>query len=191
MIRSAVILGAISFVYLLVANVAMVPCAPFLAVILGVLAGALAANIDKPPLVQKAATSGAIAGGLAGIGAVIGNTAGLLIRTFVVFTPKTITDMITSLTGTAYSETEAAAYSLIPVCCCAITDLILMAGAGAFGGIPVVQISIREKTRRAAAAGPALSGRPIISRDVTGRILKKFPRKGRLFCRPFVYPWAG
>jgi hypothetical protein len=134
MIRSAVILGAISFIYMLVANVAMVPCAPFLAVILGILAGALAAIIDKPQLADKAMTSGAIAGGLAGIGAVIGNSAGLLIRTFVVFTPSTITDMITQLTGVTYTKTEAGLYSLIPVCCCAVTDLILMAAAGALGG---------------------------------------------------------
>ena len=61
--------------------------------------------IDKPQIANKAVTSGAIAGGLAGIGAVIGNSAGLLIRTFIVFTPKTITDMITQLTGTTYTET--------------------------------------------------------------------------------------
>ncbi|MBN2086646.1 MAG: hypothetical protein JW748_15630 [Anaerolineales bacterium] len=149
MIRSAVILGAISFIYMLVANVAMVLCAPFLAIILGMLAGALAAVIDKPQLVNKAAASGAIAGGLAGIGAVIGNTAGLLIRTFVVFTPQTITDMITDLTGVSYTETEAALYSLIPVCCCAITDLILMAAAGALGGFLWMKYQSRGKTSAA------------------------------------------
>jgi hypothetical protein len=134
MIRSAVILGAISFIYMLVANVAMVPCAPCLAVILGLLAGALAAIFDKPQNVNKAATSGALAGLLAGIGAVAGNTAGLLLRTFVVFTPQTITDMLTQMTGVSYTATEANLYSLIPVCCCAVTDIALMAGMGALGG---------------------------------------------------------
>ena len=146
MIRSAVILGAISFIYMLVTNVAMVLCAPFLAVILGILAGVLAAVIDKPQIANKAVTSGALAGGLAGIGAVIGNSAGLLIRTFIVFTPQTITDMITQLTGTTYTETEAGLYSLIPVCCCAVTDLILMAGAGALGGYLYAQYQARKKT---------------------------------------------
>jgi hypothetical protein len=150
MIRSAVILGAVSFIYMLVANVAMVPCAPFLAVILGLLAGTLAAVIDKPQRTDKAATAGAIAGGLAGIGAVIGNTAGLLIRTFVVFTPQAITGMITELTGAAYSETEAALYSLIPVCFCAITDLILMAAAGALGGF----LWMKYQSRKNSAAAP-------------------------------------
>jgi hypothetical protein len=134
MIRSAVILGVISFIYMLVANVAMVLCAPFLALILGILAGVLAGIIDKPQTVNKSITSGALAGGLAGIGAVIGNSAGLLIRTFVVFTPQTLTDMLTEMTGVSYTAAEANGYSLIPVCCCAVTDLILMAAAGALGG---------------------------------------------------------
>ncbi len=153
MIRSALILGAISFIYMMVANIAMVPCAPFLAIILGILAGALAGIFDKPQLVNKAAVSGAMAGGLAGIGAVVGNTAGLLIRTFVVFTPQTITSMLTDLTGVSYTETEASLYSLIPVCCCAITDLILMAAAGALGGYLWYQYQAKKHSAGATPRG--------------------------------------
>jgi hypothetical protein len=134
MIRSAVIIGAISFVYLLVTNVAMVLCTPFEVIILGLLAGALAGIIDKPQVVHKAVTSGALAGFLAGIGAVAGNTVGLLLRTFVVFTPQTFTDTITQMTGVSYTAAEANLYSLFPVCCCVVTDFILMAGMGALGG---------------------------------------------------------
>ncbi|MBN1439962.1 MAG: hypothetical protein JW929_11190 [Anaerolineales bacterium] len=152
MFRSALIVGAIAFVYLLVANVAMALCAPFLAILLGFLAGGLAAIYDKPLDAQKAAGTGALAGLIAGIGAVAGNTAGLLIRTFVVFSPETFTQNITDLTGVTYTEAEANLYSLSPVCCCAVTDFILMAGMGALGAYAWFRYKAGKKS---AGAGPS------------------------------------
>jgi hypothetical protein len=134
MIRSALIIGAISFVYMLFANVAQMLCVPFLAIILGILAGGLAGFFDKPQVVNKAAVNGALAGVIAGIGAVLGNMAGLALRIFVIFGQDTFADMITNATGVQYTSTDTTLGILSLFCCCGATDIVLMAAAGALGG---------------------------------------------------------
>jgi len=137
MIKSGIIVGAIAFVYLFVASIAMGLCTPLLAIILGFLAGALAAIIDKPQIENKAALSGGIAGLIAGIFAVIGNVAGTLIKTYVIFTPETVNSVAGQLTGLPASEFETTFSSLgtfFTLGCCVILDLILMIGLGALGG---------------------------------------------------------
>jgi hypothetical protein len=134
MIRSALIIGAVSFVYLLFANVAQMLCVPFLAVILGFAAGALAGWFDKPPKTEKAVVNGALAGLIAGVGAVAGNVAGLVIRVYVIFGPLTFAHMLTKVNGVTYSSSDTTLGTLSVFCCCAFTDIAIMAATGALGG---------------------------------------------------------
>ncbi len=151
MIRSALIIGAISFVYMLFANVAQMLCVPFLAVILGIVAGGLAGFFDKPRMTNKAVVNGALAGLIAGIGAMLGNMAGLAVRIFVIFGPDTFAGMMTNATGVQYtiSDTALGVFSLF--CCCAFSDIVLMAAAGALGGFLWFKYQSGKKT----AAPPA------------------------------------
>jgi hypothetical protein len=134
MVKSGIIVGAIGFIYLFVTNITMMPCTPFEAVVLGICAGVLAAVFDKPRAAQKAAVSGAIAGSIAAILSVIGNTIGYLIRVYVIFSPRTFVSNLTQLTGAQYSSGETTLGVLAPLCCCFITDLVLIVGLGALSG---------------------------------------------------------
>jgi hypothetical protein len=137
MIKSGIIVGAIAFVYLFVTSIAMGLCAPVEAIILGLMAGALAVILDKPQLANKAALSGGIAGLIAGIIGVIGNVAGTLLKTYVIFTPETITSVANQLTGTqssAFDSTISTISTFFTAGCCVVIDLILMVGLGALGG---------------------------------------------------------
>jgi uncharacterized membrane protein len=134
MIRSALIIGAIAFLYMLFANVAQMLCVPFLAIVLGILAGGLAGFFDKPQRVNKAVVNGALAGVIAGIGAVLGNLAGLAMRIFVIFGQDTFADMITNATGVQYTSTDTMLGIFSLFCCCAVSDIVLMAATGALGG---------------------------------------------------------
>jgi hypothetical protein len=137
MIKSGIIVGAIAFVYLFVTSIAMGLCAPFEAIILGLMAGALAVILDKPQLANKAAISGGIAGLIAGIFAVVGNVIGYVVKSSVIITSETISSVANQLTGTqtsAIDSTVSTITSFFTLGCCVIIDLILMVGLGALGG---------------------------------------------------------
>jgi hypothetical protein len=134
MIRSALIIGAISLVYMFFANIAQMLCVPFLAVILGIAAGGLAGFFDKPAAVNKAVVNGALAGLIAGAGAVMGTMAGLAIRVFVIFSPDTFVQLIPNSAGIQYTSTDTTLGILTLFCCCAGLDFVIMAAMGALGG---------------------------------------------------------
>ncbi len=134
MIRSALIIGAAAFIYMLFANVAQMLCVPFLAIVLGLAAGGLAGFFDKPQMANKAVVNGALAGLIAGIGAILGNMAGLAVRIFVIFGQDTFANMITNASGVQYTSTDTTLGILSLFCCCAVSDIVLMAATGALGG---------------------------------------------------------
>ncbi len=137
MIRSGIIVGAIAFVYLFVTSVAMPICAPLEAGLLGLFAGFLAAVFDKPPVVNKAALRGAIAGLITSIFAVIGGVAGYLIRVYVVFTPEATNSVVNQLLQTEPSASDATTdvlSNILSLGCCNCTNLMLIIGLGALGG---------------------------------------------------------
>jgi hypothetical protein len=153
MIKSGIIVGAIAFVYLFVTNATMAICTPFEAVILGLMAGALAVVFDKPQLANKAALSGGVAGLIAAIFAVIGNVAGNLLKTYVIFTPETISSVGNQLTGmqtTGFDSTISTLSTFFSLGCCVITDLVLMVGLGVLGGY----LWFRYKNKNAAPPPP-------------------------------------
>jgi len=141
MIRSALIIGAIAFIYMLVTNVAQIACAPFLAVIFGLMAGALAVVFDKPQMVNKAVVSGALAGLISSIGATVGTVAGLAIRIFGIFGPNTFATIIPGLN---YTQSDVNAGIFAVFCCCICTTFVLMAAFGALGGFLGFQYKNRK-----------------------------------------------
>jgi hypothetical protein len=151
MIRSALILGAVSFIYMLVTSVAQSVCAPLLAVVLGLAAGALAVLIDKPQVLNKAVVSGTLAGLIASVGAILGGAAGLAIRIFAIFGPQTFVDIIPYSPGVTYTQSDINAGLLAVFCCCFSSVFVLMAGSGAVGGLLGFQF---KKIKHAAPPAP-------------------------------------
>jgi hypothetical protein len=143
MIRSALIIGAVSFVYLLFANVAQMLCVPFLVILLGLSAGILAGIFDKPQQKSKAVTSGALAGLIASVGAVAGSAAGLAIRIYVIFTPETFVNIIPNSAG-AFSQSDLDKGIFSVFCCCLCSVFFLMAASGALGGFAGFQYKNRK-----------------------------------------------
>ena len=137
MIRSAVNVGAIAFVYFFVTSVAMPFCSPFEAIVLGVLAGFLAAVSEKPQLPNTAAIRGGLTALIASVIGLIGGAAGYLLRVYVIFPPEATNSVVNQLLGTEPSPTDAATdvlSTIIGLGCCSLTDFVLMAGFGALGG---------------------------------------------------------
>jgi hypothetical protein len=138
MIRSALVVGAVSFIYMLVTSVAQLLCAPLFAILLGLAAGALAVVIDQPQAVEKAVVSGGLAGLIASIGAVIGSVAGLAIRIYAIFGPNTFADI---LPGMEYTQADVNTGVFVVFCCCAAITFFLMAASGALGGFLWFQLT--------------------------------------------------
>ena len=143
MIRSALIIGAVSFIYLLFANVSQMLCTPFLVIVLGLSAGILAGIFDKPQQTGKAVINGALAGLIASVGAIAGSATGLAIRIYVIFTPKTFVNIIPNSAG-AYSQSDLDQGIFAVFCCCLCSVFFLMAASGALGGFAGFQYKNRK-----------------------------------------------
>jgi hypothetical protein len=154
MIRSAVIVGVVTFVYFFVTSVAMPLCSPCEAVLLGLLAGFLAAVFDKPQSPNTALVRGGLTALIASILGLIGGIAGYLIRVYVVFPPEATNAVVDQLLGTEPSEWEGATdviSTVLSLGCCSVTDLVLMSAFGVLGGFAW----FRWKGKPAAAGRPS------------------------------------
>jgi hypothetical protein len=113
-------------------------CVPCLAVFLGLGAGYLAGVFDKPVESSASGKSGAIAGVIGGVGALLGQGIGSVINASIVG-PERAVELIRQLgvpTSSVGSIQSGYWGGLIGVTCCAgLLDVVFMAGLGALGGI--------------------------------------------------------
>ena len=143
MLKSGLIVGGVSFVLTIIGGlVSLLLCGPCIALLAGVSTGYLAGVFDKPPDVggsaKRGAGAGAIGGGLALAGHVLGGLANA-----VILGPEGATDVWRQLgidLGTA-DPTTFYATSAGVACCLGVFDVLLMAGVGALGGLLWYQIA--------------------------------------------------
>jgi hypothetical protein len=137
MIRSGIIAGVSGFFLFLLTRLMVPLCEPFEAILLGLCVGFLAAVFIRPMTAGTAARQGAVAGLIASILAVIGETIGFLRRVDVLLVPGPTGDVPALLFRTEPSlegsGTTVNVSSVISLSCCGITNVMLMVGLGALG----------------------------------------------------------
>lgn len=113
----------------------IVPCC---AIVIGLGAGYLAAMWDRPAQNQLAVKNGAIAGAIAGVGALLGQVAGTL-GNAMMLGPNGAMDTMRQLGmdvgNVGVDPTMFYVSSVGTGCCFGLFSLVLMAGLGALGGV--------------------------------------------------------
>jgi len=135
MVRSGIIWGAVSFVYLFVTNIAVLCCVPGEAILLGLLAGTFAGIVDHPDTRAKAAVRGMLAGLIASLGAIAGNLAGLAIRNSFVTTSTTVGSLTSQILSQSIPDVSYWISNIMLFGMCIVSDFILLASFGALGGL--------------------------------------------------------
>ena len=143
MLKSGLIVGAISFVLALVGSfIISLICGPCVAIFGGLGAGYLAGMFDKQGMSGASAKSGASAGAIAGVGALIGQIIGSVVNA-AIMGPARAAETARAL-GLPADGTGGAGFYLGAGgigCCLGLFEVALMAGLGALGGILWYQIS--------------------------------------------------
>ena len=149
MLKSGLILGVISFVFVLGFAVLLTPfCAPCLGLILGIAAGYFAGLVDKPissgDSVRKGGIAGAIAGAFGFIGGIIGGVMnGALLNPASV---ESFTKVI-GINNFNINQAQIWAYQLGFSVCIGLFNVVWMAILGAAGGALWFQIDGKNRTR--------------------------------------------
>ena len=148
MLKSGLIAGGVTFVLALGFTLLSPLCVPCLAFFLGLGAGYLAGVFEKPLDNGSSAKSGAVAGAIGGVGAIIGQMGGALLNAVIVG-PEKAAKLVEQLgIPVATSNDFGAAYWVGIIgsgCCFGLLDVALMAGLGALGGLLWWQISGKQQ----------------------------------------------
>ena len=142
MLKSGLIIGAVSLLLSAIAGAVVSPLCGFcVGIFAGLAAGYVAGLFDKPADSGAAAKSGASAGAIAGVGALIGLMVAGGINAVLVG-PEAAAQMMQGL-GLPSSDDPAAYYAgaIGGPCCMGLLNIALMAGLGALGGMLWYQVS--------------------------------------------------
>jgi hypothetical protein len=148
MVKSGLIIGAISFVLVLGFAILLTPfCAPCLGLGLGIMAGYFASVIEKPinsgESVRKGGTAGAIAGALGFAGGLIGGVInGALLN------PGSVESFtkVFGINNFSINQAQIWTYQLIFAVCIGLFNVVWMAILGVAGGALWYQISGKNQT---------------------------------------------
>jgi hypothetical protein len=146
MLKSGLIIGVVMLV--LTIGVALITplCVPCLALLAGAGAGYLASVFDKPSASGASAQTGAGAGAIGGVGALIGHLAGGVANVILVG-PEGAADLLQGLgLPTSSAPTGYYAGTIGGTCCFGLVEVLLMAGLGALGGLLWYQIAGKNVT---------------------------------------------
>lgn len=146
MLKSGLIIGVVMLV--LTIGVALITplCVPCLALLAGAGAGYLAGVFDKPSASGASAQTGAGAGAIGGIGALIGHLAGGAANVILVG-PEGAANLLQGLgLPTSIDPTTYYAGAIGGACCFGLVEVLLMAGLGALGGLLWYQITGKNVT---------------------------------------------
>ncbi len=136
MLKSGLIIGAVTLVLASILGFIFPLCIPCLAILVGAGAGYLAGMFDKPQASGNSAKIGAGAGAIGGIGALIGHVVGGT-ATSLVTGPEQAAALMRQF-GVAVDTSNPAVYYAGAVggaCCFGLFEVLLMAGVGALGGM--------------------------------------------------------
>jgi len=141
-ILAGLLMAVAAFVYFLLMSATWGCLEIPAAAILGLITGILAANLARERAAVRGAVFGGIAGAIAGVGSILGDVAGLLIRTFLIQTPQGVNSMTEGLYNTlemanslgTRTPAEILKGDLPITCCCSAIFLLAFVGFGALGG---------------------------------------------------------
>jgi hypothetical protein len=154
--RSGLIAAAVMLVLTIGTTLISPYCVPCLAILVGLGAGALAGMFDKPADSGACAKSGAAAGAIGGVGAILGHLVGGVINAALVG-PETAARVLGQFgysTGTMTPEVYYG-FTFGAACCIGLFDVLLMAGVGALGGLLWWQSAGKPAANPPAALPPA------------------------------------
>jgi hypothetical protein len=149
MLKSGLIIGFVAFVFGAGITLLTPLCVPCLAIFLGLAAGGLAGAFDKPLNTGAAAKTGALAGVIGGLGAVLGQMVGAGVNATLVG-PEAARQVLRQFGMPVPSVGDFGAAYYLGVfgsaCCVGLLDLALMAGLGAVGGLLWWQLAGQKRT---------------------------------------------
>ncbi|MBN1428085.1 MAG: hypothetical protein JXB07_06845 [Anaerolineae bacterium] len=138
MYKSGIILAVVALVVVVGLTLLSPICTPCGALLLGLGAGFLAGVFDKPLDNGGSAKAGAIAGGIGGIGALLGQAIGALLNS-VLLGPEGTAELLSQMGVDVGSDAAyASSYWVSTIgmaACVGIFNIALMAGLGALGGL--------------------------------------------------------
>jgi len=137
--RSALIAGGIGLFFSFGAAAGISPiCVPCLTVVFGLLAGYLAGTFDKPTDQNRSVRAGALSGLLGGVGMLLGQAIGAILNS-VLIGPEGTARMLAQMGLFAGGPAQIAQLYWIVIILStlflAASDIVLMAGFGALGGL--------------------------------------------------------
>jgi hypothetical protein len=149
MVKSGLIIGILAFFSGLGITLLLPLCVPCAAIFLGLAAGGLAGVFDMPLNTGAAAKTGALAGVIGGIGAILGQMIGAGVNAALVG-PEQTQQLLRQFGMPVPSGVDyGAAYyfgAFGSACCIGLFNLLLMAGLGAVGGLLWWQIAGQKRT---------------------------------------------
>jgi hypothetical protein len=145
MLKSGLILGGIMLVVGSAGGLLLPPflCIPCLAVVAGLGAGYLAGQFDRPGPGAAAARTGAGAGAIGGVGALLAHLVAGAGNAYLLG-PEAAVDLARALgldTGSVDNPIAFYGGALAGACCVGLFEVALMAGLGALGGLLWGQIA--------------------------------------------------
>ena len=149
MVKSGLIFGAISFVFVLGFAVLITPfCAPCLGMFLGLAAGYVAGVFDKPINSGESVRKGGIAGLIAGALGLVGGLIGGVING-AVLDPSSVDafSRIFGINNISISQGQIWIYQLIFAVCIGLFNVVWMAILGVAGGALWFQVSGKNQSR--------------------------------------------
>lgn len=151
MLKSGLIVGAVALVIAIGGSLVSPICVPCLALFLGLGAGYLAGVFDKPYDSGASTKSGAAAGAIGGVGALLGHMVGAALNS-VIMGPQAAADMLEQF-GLPAGDLAGGGVGywagvIGSTCCFGLLDVALMAGLGALGGLLWWQVTGKESAGR-------------------------------------------
>jgi hypothetical protein len=148
MIKAGIIAAIIALILAIGGSLLLALCVPCISIFIGVGAGYLACHYEPSGDSGSAAKTGAIAGAIGGIGALIGQATGAIINGVLVG-PEAAMDFGRQLGLDVPMGGDMTAGYWVGIigtgCCMGILDLLLMAGLGAVGGLLWWQITGKSR----------------------------------------------
>lgn len=152
MVKSSLIVGVISFIFILISGLLSNFCcllSPFLAVLLGLAAGFVCSVFEKPSDAEKAAVRGAMTGAITGGVALVAQFIGQTIAQYIAYQGGNVVACLPGLCeeGSApVSLTNAMLGAVFTSCFWGLILLAIMAGLGAAGAVIWIRTAGKKKT---------------------------------------------
>jgi len=136
MIKAGLFGAVVGFIYVMSVTLVSPFCTLCITPLLGLGVGYLASRIDKPFKLETSLSSGGVAGGMTGCGALIGQMLAAVVNGILVTNWQELPNFVKELGLTQFPDTgEYWQTTLIANSFCSVLNLALIAGLGIVGGL--------------------------------------------------------